>query len=84
MRFEPPFELGKLGGKRLVRGKRVAKAQGKARTTKTLISIARGELRMLAAMMAPCSVKAYGIVRRPPWVLLAVTICDFKLRFSFR
>ena len=32
----------------------------KALTTKTLISTANGELRIVAAIMAPCSVKTKG------------------------
>jgi hypothetical protein len=35
----------------------------------------------VAAMMAPCSVNAYGKYRRPPWASLAtfeVAICDLK------
>jgi hypothetical protein len=38
----------------------------KARTTYTLISIARGVLSTMAAMMAPCSVNTQGRYRRPP------------------
>ena len=49
----------------------------KARTTWTLISTARGLLRMVGACMAPCSVKASGSLRRPPQ--LDVAKCDFKI-----
>ena len=34
----------------------VSRNSTKARTMNTLISVARGELRIVAAMMAPCSV----------------------------
>ena len=38
----------------------ISQRRTKARTTKTDISVARGVLRMVAAMMAPCSVNASG------------------------
>lgn len=38
----------------------------KARTTKALISTARGLLGKEAAMIAPCSVNGHGKDRRPP------------------
>src|SRR4030095_8086659 len=49
----------------------------KARTTSTLARAACGLLRMLAAMMTPCSVKANGRDRRPP-LTFEITICDLK------
>ncbi len=47
-------------------GARACRIRTKARTTRTLAAMARGELSTLAAMIAPCSVKAKGRVRRPP------------------
>ncbi len=38
----------------------ICRMRTKARTTKTLICIARGLRSMFAAMIAPCSVKAKG------------------------
>jgi len=52
----------------------------KARTTNNETSIARGELSTVAAIRAPCSVKAKGGFRFPPQ--LEVTNCDFKLASS--
>ena len=43
----------------------------KVRTTKIETSIARLEFSTLAAMSAPCPVKAYGTVRRPPQLEVA-------------
>ena len=48
----------------------------KARTTNRLTSTACGELRMVAAMMAPCSVKTYG--RKRMFLFDAVAFCDLK------
>src|SRR5688572_22375301 len=55
----------------------------KARTTYTLICAARGLLRMVAAMMAPCSVNATG--RYFLWVprpVFKVANCDLKAATS--
>jgi hypothetical protein len=54
----------------------------KARTTNTLICSARGLFKTLAAWIAPCSVKAQGCFRRPPWPELDIAICDIKSRNS--
>src|ERR1035437_2442272 len=42
------------------------------------MATARALLRMLAAMRAPCSVKANGRVRRPPRPVFDIAICDVK------
>ena len=41
-------------------------------------------LRTFAAMMAPCSVKAIGGFRLPPWLELEVAFCIFKFAASSR
>lgn len=48
-----------------------------ARTANTLICTARGLLSTLAAMIAPCSVKAYGRYLRC-WPRFKVANCDLK------
>jgi hypothetical protein len=50
-----------------------------ALTTYTLISTARSLFRVVAAMIAPCSVNAQGRWRRPPQLRLEVTDCDLKI-----
>src|SRR5438132_11632035 len=59
MRLELPLELLDLLRKFLLDAS-IWRSFTKARTTKTPISMARGELRTLAACIAPCSVNAYG------------------------
>jgi hypothetical protein len=63
---------------------RICRNRTKARTTKTLVWTAWGELSTLAAMMAPCSVKAYGSFRRPPRPTFDVADCDIKPSNSSR
>src|SRR6266513_2227751 len=43
-----------------------------------LISTARGLFRTVAAMIAPCSVKASGSLRRPPRPRFDVAFCNIK------
>ena len=54
-----------------------ARMRTKARTTNTLIWTARGLLSTLAAMRAPCSVKAYGkyLIFAPRF---KITSCDLE------
>ena len=33
----------------------------------------------LDSIAMPCSVKAYGRYRRPPWPKLEITVCDLKM-----
>jgi hypothetical protein len=47
-----------------------------------LICTARRRFRTLAAMIAPCSVKTYGRLRRPPWPKLEVPIWYLKFFHS--
>jgi len=47
-----------------------------------LAATATGVFKMLAAMTAPCSVKAIGNVRRPPRPPFEVAICNFKAASS--
>jgi hypothetical protein len=49
----------------------------KALTTSTLASIALFAIQQIAAIIAPCSVKAYGNDRLPPRPF-EITICDLK------
>jgi hypothetical protein len=46
--------------------------------------IARSLCMMLAAMIAPCSVKARGSFRKPPWPELDIAFCDIKSVTSWR
>jgi hypothetical protein len=43
---------------------------------------ARGLFNTIAAMMAPCSVKANGNARLPPRPIFDIAICDVKARSS--
>ena len=60
----------------------ISRKRTKARTTKTLIATADSELSTVAAMIAPCSVKAYGKERLPPRPIFEVANCDIKDLFS--
>lgn len=61
---------------------RTSRSRTKARTTYTETSTARGELSTVAAIRAPCSVKASGSLRRPPRPWFDVAICDIKSAYS--
>jgi hypothetical protein len=57
----------------------IDRSRTKARMISTFTAMARGLLSTLDSMATPCSVNAYGRVRRPPWPReLEVTMCDLK------
>jgi hypothetical protein len=74
MNAHPGLKFGQLFGECLL----VEHKAAKARITTRLIFTARGLLRTVAAMRAPCSVKTQGIFRSPPRLGFDVANCDIK------